>query len=118
MLLLDSPCPWAGTVATTDAETRLLDALRDGDEAAFAELVDRYQGPLKRLARSFGASDAVADEVVQETWLGALRGLDGFEQRSSLKTWLFTILKNQARNRAAREKRSVPFSSLDRDGDD
>src|SRR3954451_23233409 len=113
MLLLDSPCPWAGTVATTDAETRLLDALRDGDEAAFAELVDRYHGPLKRLARSFGASDAVAEEIVQDTWVGALRGLDGFEEGSSLRTWLFTILKNKAGQRSAREDRSLPLSAFD-----
>jgi RNA polymerase sigma-70 factor (ECF subfamily) len=118
MLLLDWPCPPAGTVATTPAETSLLNALRDGDENAFAELVDRYHGPLKRLARSFGATDAVAEEIVQETWLGALQGLDRFEERSSLKTWLFTILKNQARHRAAREKRSVPFSALLRGGDE
>jgi RNA polymerase sigma-70 factor (ECF subfamily) len=96
----------------TAAETTLLNALRDGDERAFADIVERYHGPLKRLARSFGATDAVAEEIVQETWLGALQGLDGFEERSTLKTWLFTILKNQARQRAAREKRSVPFSAL------
>jgi RNA polymerase sigma-70 factor (ECF subfamily) len=78
----------------------------------FAELVDRYHTPLKRLARSFGANEAVADEIVQETWLAAIQGIDRFEERSSLKTWLFTILKNQARHRAAREKRTVPFSSL------
>src|SRR3954451_8674312 len=118
MLLLDSPGPPARTVATTADETRLLNALRDGDETAFADLVDRYHGPLKRLARTFGASDAVAEEIVQETWLGALQGLDRFEERSSIKTWLFTILKNQARHRAAREKRSIPFSSLERDGED
>ena len=120
MLLLDSAGPPARTVATTADETRLLNALRDGDETAFADLVDRYHGPLKRLARTFGATDAVAEEIVQETWLGALQGLDRFEERSSIKTWLFTILKNQARHRAAREKRSVPFSSLagDREGDD
>jgi RNA polymerase sigma-70 factor (ECF subfamily) len=111
---LDSRRP-AGTVATTADETRLLTALRDGDETAFAELVDLYHGPLKRLARTFGATEVVAEEIVQETWLGALQGLDGFEQRSSLKTWLFTILKNQARHRVVREKRSVPFSSLERD---
>jgi RNA polymerase sigma-70 factor, ECF subfamily len=81
----------------------------------FAELVDRYHAPLKRLARSFGANEAVAEEIVQETWLGAIQGLDAFEERSSLKTWLFTILKNQARHRAAREKRTVPFSSMERD---
>jgi RNA polymerase sigma-70 factor (ECF subfamily) len=118
VLLLDSAWLPAGTVATTSAETTLLNALRDGDEAAFAELVDRYHGPLKRLARSFGATEAVAEEIVQETWLGALQGLDRFEERSSLKTWLFTILKNQARHRAAREKRTVPFSALPRDGED
>ena len=117
MLLLDSAGPLAGTAATTPAETSLINALRDGDEAAFAELVDRYHGPLKRLARSFGATEAVAEEIVQETWLGALQGLDRFEERSSLKTWLFTILKNQARHRAAREKRSVPFSAVLRGGD-
>jgi RNA polymerase sigma-70 factor (ECF subfamily) len=99
-------------------ESRLLAALRSGDEAAFAELVDRYHASLKRFARTFGASDVVAEEIVQETWLGALQGLDRFEQRSSLKTWLFTILKNQARHRAAREKRSVPFSALDHGDDD
>jgi RNA polymerase sigma-70 factor (ECF subfamily) len=105
-------------VATTADETHLLNALRDGDETAFVGLVDRYHAPLKRLARSFGATDAVAEEIVQETWLGALKGLDDFEQRSSIKTWLFMILKNQARHRAAREKRSVPFSSLERAGED
>lgn len=109
---IDSPCLSAGTVPTTTAETSLLSALRDGDETAFAQLVDRYHGPLKRLARSFGASDAVAEEIVQETWMGVLQGLDRFEERASLKTWLFAILRNQARARAAREKRSMPFSSL------
>jgi RNA polymerase sigma-70 factor (ECF subfamily) len=105
-------------VQTTPDESILLEALRDGDESAFEELVQRYHGPLKRLARSFGATDAVAEEIVQDTWLGALESLDRFEQRSSLKTWLFTILKNQARRRAVREKRSVPFSSLKREGDE
>jgi RNA polymerase sigma-70 factor, ECF subfamily len=116
--LLDSPCLRAGTVETTAADTSLLSALRHGDEDAFAELVERYHGPLKRLARSFGASDAVAEEIVQETWLGVLQGLDRFEERSSLKTWLFTILKNQARTRSMREKRSMPFSSLGHEGEE
>lgn len=93
-------------------EADLLVALRGGDESAFAELVRRYHGPLRRFARGFGASDAVAEEVVQETWLAALAGIDGFEERSSLKAWLFGIVKNQARQRASRERRSVPFSSL------
>ena len=93
-------------------DASLMTALRGGDEDAFTQLVARYHGSLKRLARSFGAADAVAEEIVQETWLGALEGLDGFEERSSLKTWLFGILKNQARRRAERERRTVPFSSL------
>jgi RNA polymerase sigma-70 factor (ECF subfamily) len=112
VLLLHFATPPPRTITTTADETRLLTALRGGDETAFADLVDRYHGPLKRLARTFGATEAVAEEIVQETWLGALKGLDRFEERSSIKTWLFTILKNQARHRAAREKRSVPFSSL------
>jgi RNA polymerase sigma-70 factor, ECF subfamily len=107
----------AGTVATTAAETTLLNALREGDENAFADLVNRYHAPLKRLARSLGATDAVAEEIVQETWLGLLHGLDRFEERASLKTWLFTILKNQAVQRAVREKRTVPFSSYAREGE-
>ena len=118
MFLLDFAGPRPRTVPTTADETRLLNALRDGDETAFADLVERYHGPLKRFARTFGATDAVAEEIVQETWLGALQGLEGFEQRSSIKAWLFTILKNQAGRRAAREKRSVPFSSLASDGEE
>jgi RNA polymerase sigma-70 factor (ECF subfamily) len=116
--LLEWRCSREGKALLTTAETSLIIALRAGDERAFVDLVERYHAPLKRLARSFGASDAVADEIVQDTWLGALRGLDGFEERSSLKTWLFTILKNQARQRSAREKRSLPLSALDVTGDD
>lgn len=72
----------------------------------------RHHASLKRFAASFGASDAVAEEVVQETWLAALEGLDRFEGRSSLRGWLFGIVKNQARKRAARERRSLPLSVL------
>jgi RNA polymerase sigma-70 factor, ECF subfamily len=93
-------------------QSQLLIAIRAGDEAAFTELVGRYHGPLRRFARGFGASDAVAEEIVQETWLAALQGLDSFAGRSSFKGWLFGILKNQARRRATRERRSVPFSAL------
>jgi RNA polymerase sigma-70 factor (ECF subfamily) len=82
--------------------------------------VDRYDRQLRRLARTFVRTDALADDVVQETWLGVLRGIDRFEERSSLKTWLFRILVNRARTRAVREARQVPFSSLatpeDREG--
>jgi RNA polymerase sigma-70 factor (ECF subfamily) len=95
---------------TEDAE--LLARLRDGDEAAFAELIDRYSSALLRVAMVYTASRAVAEEVVQETWLGVLRGVGRFEGRSSLKTWIFKILTNIATTRAARERRSVPFSSL------
>ena len=90
----------------------LVERLRAGDEAAFAELVDRYDRQLRRLARTFVRTDALADEVVQDTWLAVIGGIDRFEERSSLKTWLFRILVNRARTRAVREARQVPFSSL------
>lgn len=76
------------------------------------EVVDRYDRQLRRLARTFVRTDALADDVVQETWLAVLGGLDRFEERSSLKTWIFRILVNQARTRGVREARQVPFSSL------
>jgi RNA polymerase sigma-70 factor (ECF subfamily) len=98
-------------------EAQLLTAIRSGDEAAFTELVGRYHGSLRRFARVFGASDAVAEEIVQETWLTALQKLDSFEERSTLKAWLFGILRNHARRRSERERRTVPFSSLAPDGE-
>jgi RNA polymerase sigma-70 factor, ECF subfamily len=94
-------------------EALLVSRLRARDEAAFAELVDRYNASMRRLALSFVRSPAVADEVVQEAWLGVLRGIDRFEGRSSLKTWIFRILVNTAKTRGERERRSVPFSSLE-----
>jgi RNA polymerase sigma-70 factor, ECF subfamily len=93
-------------------EQTLLRGLRRGDEGAFAELISRYSSPLLRVATTYTGSRAVAEEVVQETWLGVLHGLDRFEGRSSLKTWIFKILTNIAATRAARERRSVPFSAL------
>jgi len=99
-------------------EHELVAALRAGDERAFMELVDRYGPSMLRLARSFVSSQAVAEEVVQETWLGVLRGLDRFEERSSLKTWIFRILANVARTKGERESRSLPFSSLEQAGSD
>src|SRR4051812_26744669 len=89
----------------------LVDALRTGDESAFAWLLDTYHGSLHRTARLYVATDAHADEVVQETWMAVLRGIDGFERRSSLKTWLYRILMNIARTRGVKESRSIPFSS-------
>jgi RNA polymerase sigma-70 factor (ECF subfamily) len=96
----------------------LVQALRDGEEAAFASLVDRYSGALMRLARMYVSSAAVAEEVVQETWLGVIRGIDRFEGRSSLKTWIFRILVNNAKTRGQRESRSLPFSSVAHPGDE
>jgi RNA polymerase sigma-70 factor (ECF subfamily) len=90
-----------------------VERLRAGDEAAFADVVDRYDRQLRRLARTFVRTDALADDVVGETWLAVIKGLDRFEERSSLKTWIFRILVNRARTRAVREARQVPFSSLE-----
>jgi RNA polymerase sigma-70 factor, ECF subfamily len=92
-------------------------ALRDGDEDVFADLVRSYHAPLLRLAQSYVSSRAVAEEVVQDTWLGVLSGIGGFEGRSSLKTWIFRILVNTAKTRGQREGRSIPFSGLARDED-
>lgn len=93
-------------------EDDLLTRLRAGDEPAFRTLVDRYHGSLLRLAQVFVHDRAVAEEVVQETWLGVITGLAGFEGRSTLKTWIFRILTNRAQTRGKREGRSQPFSSL------
>ena len=102
-----------------DRDASLLAALRAGDEDAFAALVTRYHASLKRVARAYVSTDAVAEEVVQDTWLAAIRGLDRFEQRATIKTWLFHILANQAKTRGVRERRSVPFASLARaDGEE
>jgi RNA polymerase sigma-70 factor (ECF subfamily) len=90
----------------------LVAALRAGDEMAFARLVRLYDPMLRRVARNYVSSDAVAAEVVQDTWLAVVEGLDRFEGRSSLRTWIVRILMNQARTRGVREKRTVPFSSV------
>jgi RNA polymerase sigma-70 factor, ECF subfamily len=99
-------------------DARLVEGLRAGDEAAFAELMREYGGAMLRLAQLFVSSRAVAEEVVQEAWLGVLRGIGRFEGRSSLKTWLFRIVANTAKTRAVREARSVPFSALGDDAGD
>lgn len=101
-----------GVGAPQSDEAHLLAALRAGDERAFAALVDRHHASMVRLAMVYVPSRAVAEEVAQEAWLGVLQGLDGFEGRSSLKTWIFRILMNRAMTRGKRERRSVPFSAL------
>jgi len=95
-----------------EADRALVERLRAGDDAAFAELVDRYGATMLRVARMYVRDRSVAEEVVQETWLAVLDGIDRFEGRSSLKTWLFRILTNRAKTRATRERRTVPVSSL------
>jgi RNA polymerase sigma-70 factor, ECF subfamily len=91
-------------------ERELVEALRRGDEAAFARLVDEYTPALMRLALMHVPSRAVAEEVVGDTWLGVIKGIDRFEGRSSLRTWIFQILLNIARTRGEREKRTLPFA--------
>jgi RNA polymerase sigma-70 factor, ECF subfamily len=93
-------------------ERALVDALRRGDERAFAALIADHTAMLLRVARMYVSTDAVAEEVVQETWIAVMRGIDRFEGRASLKTWIFRILTNIALRAGARERRSVPFSAL------
>jgi RNA polymerase sigma-70 factor, ECF subfamily len=99
--------------AAWNDESALVDALRAGDEHAFIKLVHEHTPGMRRLALSFVRSHAVADEVVQESWLGVLRGIDRFEGRATLRTWIYRIVANVARTRGAREARSVPLSSFD-----
>jgi len=101
-----SPAP---AVVLPDAD--VVRALKRGDESVFAELVDAYSGGLLRMAQMYVRDRAVAEEVVQETWLAVLRGIDRFEGRSSLKTWIYRILINTAKTRGQRESRSIPFSA-------
>jgi RNA polymerase sigma-70 factor (ECF subfamily) len=89
-----------------ETDTELLSRLRDGDEDAFVMLVGRYQQPMLRLARTMVPSHAVAEEAVQDTWMGVVRGIEQFEGRSSLRTWLFRILVNRARSAGSSERRS------------
>jgi len=97
----------------------LVGALRRGDESAFAALVHQLHPSMVRLAQLFVRDRATAEEVVQEAWVGVLQGLDGFEGRSALRTWIFRIVANKARTRGRREARTVPFSAFaSDDGDD
>jgi RNA polymerase sigma-70 factor (ECF subfamily) len=93
-------------------DEELLEALRAGDELAFEQLVRRYHRALRRLARSYVPSPADAEEIVQDTWLAVLDGIDRFRGSCSLRTWIFRILINRAITRGARARRLVPFSCL------
>ena len=93
-------------------QAAVVEALRAGDEDAFAALVGEYGPAMLRIAQMYVSSRAVAEEVVQEAWLGVLSGIGRFEGRSSLKTWIFRILTNRAKTRGEREGRSLPFASL------
>jgi RNA polymerase sigma-70 factor (ECF subfamily) len=95
-----------------DSEAELVAALKRRDEMAFVTLLQRYQGQLMRLALVYCRTRELAEEVVQDTWLGVIQGIDRFEGRASFKTWLFQILVNRARTRAVREGRTLSFSSL------
>src|SRR5215472_5395725 len=120
------PTQWTGEVGpqprtnpsplafrATAEELELVTALRRRDESAFSRLVNAHHPSLVRVARMYvGNSEAVAEEVVQETWLGVLKGLDRFEGRCSLKTWIFQILVNRAKTRGEREGRMIPFSAM------
>lgn len=99
-------------------ESELIEALRQGDEAAFANLVDELSPALLRVAMAHVPSRAVAEEVVGDTWLGVIRGIDRFEGRSSLRTWIFQILLNNARTKGKRERRTLPFSFFGRRGEE
>ncbi|HUB75783.1 MAG TPA: RNA polymerase sigma factor [Solirubrobacteraceae bacterium] len=95
--------------AREDPDGALVERFRDGDERAFVELVARHHASMLRLARTFVASPVVAEEVVQDTWLGVLRGIDRFAGRSTFRTWLFAILANRARTTGVRERREIPL---------
>ena len=108
---VDARVAEGASVASVD-DMRLIASLRAGDERAFMELVERYGPSMLRVAMLFVRTRAVAEEVVQDAWVGVLNGIDRFEGRSSFKTWLFRILTNTAKTRGERESRSTPVSFL------
>jgi RNA polymerase sigma-70 factor, ECF subfamily len=113
-----TPAPETEIVTPMRSDKETLAALRRGDERVFVELVEQHQTLMLRVASRYVRNQAVAEEVVQETWLGVLNGLRNFEGRASLKTWIFRILTNRAITRAEREGRAVPFSSVGDTGPD
>ncbi len=118
-MMVEQALPSGGSVQKTDPEElRLVERLRSGDEAAFASLVDRHHNSLLRMAMAHVSDRSVAEEVVQDTWIGVLEGLDRFQGRSSLKTWIFSILFHKAKTRGVRESRHVSFSPLGASADE
>ena len=104
--------PWQARGLSSDADAELVDRLQAGDADAFAQLVEDWSPLMLRLARMHVSTQASAEEVVQDSWLAVIRGLDRFERRSSLRTWVFRILTNQAKTRGVREARTIPWSSM------
>ncbi len=115
---MSSPETWQARGASRLDERELLARLRAGDEAAFRQVLAEFGPAMLRVAGAFAPDGQVAAEIVQETWIAVLRGLDAFEERSSLRTWVFTILANCARRRAKSEAHSTPISSLNTSGGD
>lgn len=109
---MSSPAP---PIGATQDDRRVVAGLRAGDEAVFAEMVGRYHSSLIRVAMRYVPSRAVAEEVVQDTWVGVIESIDRFEGRSTVKTWLYRILIYRARARGERERRSTPMSALAND---
>jgi RNA polymerase sigma-70 factor, ECF subfamily len=106
------PGRYSAVYALSVSDDALLQGLRQGDEKAFSVLVETYQLPMVRVALAFVPDRSTAEDVVQETWMGVIRGIDRFEGRSSLKTWIFHILVNQARKRAIRDRRTVTLNDV------
>ena len=106
-----------GGARPEEGEEQLLEALRRGDESAFSRLVDLHHASMVRVARLYVGTQAAADEVAQEAWLGVLEGLARFEGRCTIKAWIFAIVANRARSRGARDKRTIPLSALAEDED-
>jgi RNA polymerase sigma-70 factor (ECF subfamily) len=115
-MLADPPIAAGAAARLGDKET--VSALRAGDERAFRELYTRSYASMKRVARGYVDSDAVAEEIVQETWMAIVTGIGRFEGRSALGTWMFSILLNQAKSHTARERRALPFSSIAAGGEE
>ncbi len=104
-------------MVTSYPDDAIVAGVRCGDEAVFSQLLNDWSRSMLLLARNFVSTEASAEEVVQDTWLAVLQGIDRFEGRSSLRTWVYRILVNTAKRRGVRESRTVPWSSLDTDGE-